>query len=164
MEWVWMSTWRRSIDGTPDAETVFIGLLARKHWNMTPWLDLWVLMASWRMAADHIRKQTGSWGYIQGSTCHHEKEGRTNNLGWMLHLVYAVPGVCWTWFTLYLGYAVLGVCCTWCMQYLVYAVLGVCCTCYLLDLVYAVLGVSCGRCMLYSVYTVLGVCCTGCML
>jgi len=32
--------------------------------------------------------------YIQGSTREHENEGKTNNLGWMQYLVYAVLGVC----------------------------------------------------------------------
>jgi len=31
-----------------------------------------------------------------GSTCNHQNEGKTNNLGGMLYLVYAVLGVCCT--------------------------------------------------------------------
>jgi len=76
-------------------------------------------MASWLMAVDRVGKHTRSRNYIQGSTRHHENEGKTNTLGWMLYLVYAVLGVCCTWCMLYLVYAVLGVCCTWCMLYLV---------------------------------------------
>jgi len=46
---------------------------------------------------------------IQGSTCNHENERKTNNLGWMLYSVYAVLGVCCTQYMLYLVYAVLDV-------------------------------------------------------
>jgi hypothetical protein len=47
---------------------------------------------------DHVSRDAGSWSYIQGSTCSHENEGKTNNLGWMLCSVYAVFGVnSWSW-------------------------------------------------------------------
>jgi len=59
-----------------------------------------------------IRRHARSSSYMQRSTCNHENEGKTDNLGWMLYWVYAV----------------LGVCCTWCMLYLVYTSHGVCCT------------------------------------
>jgi len=65
------------------------------------------------MAVDHVGTHTRSCCYIQGSTPIHENETKTNNLGWMLYLVYAV-----LWCMLYFG-----VCCT-----LVYVVLDVCCT------------------------------------
>jgi hypothetical protein len=55
----------------------------------------------------------------QGSTCKHQNEGKTNNEGWMLYLVYVALGVYCTWCMLYLAYAVLGVCCT---QYMLYSV------------------------------------------
>jgi len=61
------------------------------------------------MAVDCVGRHAGSGSYIQGSTCNHENEGKTNNVGCMLYSVYAV----------------LGVCCTQCMLYLVYAVLSV---------------------------------------
>jgi len=133
----WKSTWKRWMDGAPGAETLCISSLTRKRGNVTRWLYLWPLMASWLMAVNCVGRHAGSWSYIQGSTRNHENESKTKNLG------YAVLGVCCTWSMLYLVYAVLGVCCTWCMLYLVYAVLSVCCT----------------RCMLYSVYA-----CTRCQL
>jgi len=33
------------------------------------------------------RRHAGSWSYIERSTCHHENEGKTNNLRWMLYSV-----------------------------------------------------------------------------
>jgi len=122
-------------------------------------------MESWLMAVDHIGRHARSWCYIQGSTSNHEKEGKRNNLGWILYSVYAVHGVC-----LYSVYAVHGVClysvyAVHCVcLYSVYAVLGVCCTQYMLYSVYAVLGVCCTWCMLYSVYAIRVVCYTRCML
>ena len=97
------------------------------------WLYFWALMESWLMAVDGVGRYAGSWSYIQGSTCNHENEGKTNNLRWMLYSVYAVLGLC-----LYSVYA-----CTRCMLYSVYAVLGVCCTRCML-----VLGVCCTWCEL----------------
>jgi len=47
----------------------------------------------------------------------HENEGKTNNLGWMLNLVYAALGVCCTGRMLYSVYAVLAIWCTRCMLY-----------------------------------------------
>jgi len=52
-------------------------------------------MESWLMAVDCIGRHAGSGSYIQGSTCNHKNEGKTNNLGWMLYSVYAVLGVNW---------------------------------------------------------------------
>jgi len=57
------------------------------------WLYLWALKESWLMAVDHVGRYAESWSYIQGSTRNHVNEGKTNNLGWMLYLVYAVHGV-----------------------------------------------------------------------
>jgi len=55
-------------------------------------------MESWLMAVDRVGRHAGSWSYIQGSTCNHENEGKTNYLGWMLHSVYAVFCVnSWSW-------------------------------------------------------------------
>ena len=128
------------------------------------WLYIGALMESGLLAVDLVRRHTGSWSYIQGSTCNRVNDGETDIVGWMLHSVYAISGVYCTRCMLNLVYAVLGVCWTRCMLYSVYAVLGVCCTRCMLYSVYAVLGVCCTRCMLYSVYAVLGVCCTRCML
>jgi len=50
-------------------------------------------MESWLMAVDRVWRYAGSWSYIQWSTRNHVNEGKTNNLGWMLYLVYAVLGV-----------------------------------------------------------------------
>jgi len=69
-----------------------------------------------------------SRSYITRSTHNRETEGTTDNLGWMLCLVYAVLGVSYPRCMLYPVYAALGVCCARCMLYPVYAVLGVCCT------------------------------------
>jgi len=71
------------------------------------------------MAVDLGRRHTRSRSYIQGSTRHHENEGKTNHLGWKRYSVYAVHGVYCTWCMVYLVYAVLGVCCTWCTLHLV---------------------------------------------
>jgi len=49
-----------------------------------------------------------------GSTHNHENEGKTDNLGWMLYLLYTVFGVCCIWCMLYLVYAVTSVCCIQC--------------------------------------------------
>ena len=55
-------------------------------------------MQCWLMAVDRIGRYTGSWSYIQGSTCNHENEGKTNNLVWMLYSMYAVLGInLWSW-------------------------------------------------------------------
>jgi len=43
-----------------------------------------------------VRCHEGSGSYIQESTCNHQNTGKTVNLGWMLHLVYTVRGVCCT--------------------------------------------------------------------
>jgi hypothetical protein len=42
------------------------------------------------MAVDLVGRHGGSRNYIQGSTCNHGNEGKTNNLGWMLYSVCAV--------------------------------------------------------------------------
>ena len=63
---------------------------------------------------DRIGRYTGRHSYIQGSTHHYGKEGKTNNLGSMLYSVYAVLIVCCT--TLY---AILSVCCTWCQHMII---------------------------------------------
>ena len=90
------------MDGAPGAEILFISLLTHSHENVTRWLYLWAVMESWLMAVDRAGRHAGSWSYIQGSTCNHEDEGKTNNLRWMLYSVYAVLSV-----FLYLVYAVL---------------------------------------------------------
>jgi len=126
---VW-TTPSRLIDCALGAVTHFISWVSHNSGNVTSWLYLWALMDSWLMAVHCEGRHAGSWSYNEGSMPIHDNEGNTNDLGWMLYLVYAG-----------LVYAVLGVCCTRCMLYSVYAVLGVCCT----------------RCMLYSVYAVLGV-------
>jgi len=51
-------------------------------------------MASWLRAVDRVGRHTRSKSYIPGSTRNHEKDGKTNNLGWTLNSVYAVHGVC----------------------------------------------------------------------
>jgi hypothetical protein len=42
------------------------------------------------MAVDRVERHAGIGSYIQWSTCNHENEGKTNNLGYS---VYAVLGV-----------------------------------------------------------------------
>jgi len=49
------------------------------------------------MAVDRVGRYARSCSYIQSPTRKHEIEGKTNNLGCMLDLVYAVLGVCCTW-------------------------------------------------------------------
>jgi len=86
------------MDGTPLPETLFISLLTRNRGNVTRLHNLWALMESWLMAVDRVGRHASSWSYIQGSTCNHENEGKTNNLGWMLYSVYAVLSVnSWSW-------------------------------------------------------------------
>jgi len=51
---------------------------------------------------DHIGRHAGSVRYIQGSTCNHENEGKTNNLEWVLYSVYTELGVCCTRYMLYM--------------------------------------------------------------
>jgi hypothetical protein len=111
----------------------------------------------WLMAVDCVGRHARSWSYIQVTTCNHQNDGKTNNLGWMLYAVYAVCGVCLTWCMLNSVYAVLGVCCMRCMLYAVYAVRGVCCTWCMRCSVYAVLGECSTRYTLYSVYALLTV-------
>jgi hypothetical protein len=130
-------------------------LVNTQPWEYDRWLDLSAVMESRLMAVDCVGRHAGRWSYIQQSTCNHDNEGKTNNLGWMLYAVDGVLGVCCTRCILYSVYALLGVCCTQCMLYTVYAVLGVCCTRCMLYLVYVVLGVCCTSCILYSVYAVL---------
>jgi len=89
----WTSTWRRSMDGAPGDETLFISWFTHNNGNATMWLFFWALMESWLMAVDHLQRYAGSWSYIQGSTHNHENEEKTINLGWMLYSVYAVLGV-----------------------------------------------------------------------
>jgi len=45
------------------------------------------------MAVDRVKRNAGSGSYIEGSTCNHDNDGKTNNLTWMLYSVYAVLGV-----------------------------------------------------------------------
>jgi len=59
------------------------------------------------MVVDRVGRHTGS--YIQGSTCNHKNEGKTNNLEPMSYLEYAALGVCYTWCMMYSVYAVLSV-------------------------------------------------------
>ena len=126
--------------------------------TMGMWQCFLSIQLSWLMAVDCVGRNAGSWCYIQGSTCNHEDERKTINLGWMLHSVYAALCVSCTLCMLHSVYAALGVCCTRCMMYSVYAILGVCSTWWMLYLVNSVLGVCCTRCMLYSVYAVHGIC------
>jgi len=60
MKWDWTSTWRRSMDGTPAAETLLISELTLNRGNVTMWLCLWALMESWLMAVDRVGRYTGS--------------------------------------------------------------------------------------------------------
>ena len=131
---------------------------------MTRWLHLWSSYGELAGGGRSGGRYAGSWSYIQGLPRNRGNEGTTDNVRYMLHSVYAVLGVCWTWCMLYFVYAVLGVCCTWCMLYLVYTVLGVYCTRCILYSVYTVLSISCTWCMLCSVYAALGVCCPQCQL
>jgi len=43
-----------------------------------------------------VGRHTGSWIYSQGSTCHRENEGMTDNLRCILYSVYAALGVCYS--------------------------------------------------------------------
>jgi len=100
----WRSTGRRSMTGALGASTLFISQLTRNHGNVMAWLYLWAVMQSCLVAFDHARRHAISWSYIPGSTCNRKNEWKSDNLGWMLYLVYA---------------------CTWCMLYLVYVVFSV---------------------------------------
>jgi len=59
------------------------------------WLLLGGFMESWLGPIDLVGRHTGYWSCIPGSTGHCENEWKTDNLGWMLHSVYAVLGVNW---------------------------------------------------------------------
>jgi len=83
----WTSTRRQSMDGAPGDDTLFISWFTRNRGNVTMCLHLWALMESWLMAVDRVGRYAGSGSYTQGSSCNHEDEGKTNNLGWMLYSV-----------------------------------------------------------------------------
>jgi len=87
VEWDWTSTWRRSMDGEPGAETLSISYVTRNRGNVTRWLYFSALIESWLMAVDRVGRHAGSWSDIQGLTLNHDNEGKTNNLGWMLYSV-----------------------------------------------------------------------------
>jgi len=79
--------------GVPGAETLFIGLLTHNHGNVTRWLYLWSSFGVLAGGGLSVGSHTGSWRYIQGSTCNCENEGTTDDLTCMLYSVDATLGV-----------------------------------------------------------------------
>jgi len=61
-----------------------------------------------------VARHTGSWSYIHWSNHSHENEGKTDNLGWILYMVFDLLTVCCTEWKMFLVYAVLEVCYTQC--------------------------------------------------
>ena len=94
---VWMGAWWHSMDSMLGVVTLFISESTCNCGNVTRWLYLSALIESWLMMVDNVGSNARSWRYIQRSTHNHEKEGKTNNLGWMMYTVCAVLGVFSTW-------------------------------------------------------------------
>ena len=135
------SIWQRSMWGAPGTETLLMGYLARHHGNVMRWHSHWTSDGELSGGGRSVRRYTGSWCYVEGTTWNCESKGTTGNVCCMQYSVYAV----------------LSVWCTRCMLYSVYAVLGVCWTRWMLYSVYAVLGVCCTLCILHSVTTAVSV-------
>jgi len=100
MEWVWRCTWR---PWSSEIRTILrpgrwmVRRVGRLHlsvsWlsNMLMWQGDFTLEVSWW--PNWWRRHARIWNYIQGSTCTHQNERKTNNVRWMLYLVYDVLDV-----------------------------------------------------------------------
>jgi len=75
------------MDCLPGAESQFTSPFSRTRGDVTGWLYVPALMASWLMAVDRVGRETGSYCYILVSTRNDENGETTNNLWYAIHSI-----------------------------------------------------------------------------